>query len=573
MANIRQYDAPADLGLTPTDRGSSSAANAASRIGGLYGQVAQTEDQVAASQQDTGNRIGSSVKDAGQVAVDYEDHKEISHGAPTFATALAGLDNEWNAKLKDPNFDPNNSSIAGQFLQERVEPSLDKLRDAFTTEKGQAYAEAQIDAIRNHFVTKTTADVATMAGVATKANIDTLTNKLSNAALTDPSSLKTSLALVEHSIGSMVDSSPTLDAVTAARVKSEVLQASQRSIAMSAAIGMIAKNPDAGLAQFSSPEYSKYISGADLKALENQAKTVQSAARTDQTRQVALQKQQAQDASDQREGQYIAKLHDDDPTVSGQVTAKAIANDFTLNREARERMITIVNREVKPETDARVSAQTSVQIMRQLLDPNADSQKVRQSILEARTKDPGSPGSITKADMADLQKQVDDLKTPEGVALASDRNEFFKQFGPTIDPEMKLGNPTPLGAQGIYRAEKDARRQEQDLRARGIDPHSLYDPQSQYFLGKPDRIGAYRPSLADLSAFAAQQKERDKAAGITSPGVAVKPGQSVNLTGNGSVVTGMKTEDLAIVKNADDYAKLPSGASYTDPAGKIRTKR
>lgn len=568
MPNIREISSPSDLGLTPTDRGINAAASAASRIGGLYEQAAAAKNEVASINSDLGNRVGSTIQDAGDVAVKSIEHQEISHGAASFATAMSGLDNFWNKTINAAN--ANDPSVAGKFREDVLEPQLDQLRDAFVTEGGQRYAEAQIDRIRDHFVTKTSADMSTEAGIAVRQNINTLTNQLSNAAINDPSSLKTSLDLIEHSVGAMVDSSPNLQGVDSARIKSEILQTSQAAIVKSAAVGAIAANPDAGLKQFSGPEYSKYISGAELKSLQQQAQVVQRAERVDQTYQRTQQKQAATDASDQREGEYIAKLHSDDPQVASTVSAKAIANDFTLTREARERMIGIVERETKPDTSAAVSAQSSVQIMKMMRDPNAEPQTIRNAILEARVKDPGAPGSITKADMTDLQKQLDDLKTPQGAALASDRNEFLKQYGPTVDPEMKLGNPTPLGAQGLYRLEKDARRQERELQGKSIDPHSLYDPNSQYFLGKPDRIDSYRPSLADKTAFEARLKA-DK----TRP-AAVQPGQSVNLTGNGSV-TGMQTLAIPAGMAPGDAMKwardkgAKSGDKVKLPDGRIGT--
>lgn len=563
--NIREYSAPEDIGLQPTDAGISSILTGASRIGGFANQTAETLTQ-------EGREAASAISDAGDVAVKHIDHQQISAGAASAATMFSNLDNAWNVTIKggkdaDGNpiapANPNDPAIAAKFRQEVVEPALDQLRSGFTTEASQNWVEGQIDRMRDHFFIKAAADMSTLAGNAVRQNITTLTNQLSNAALQDPSTAKTSLDMLEHSIGAMVDSSPNLKGADAAAIKAEVLQTAQASVVKAAAMGLIAVNPEAGLKQFSGPEYSKYIGGAELKYLEQQAKTVQSAMRTDATRQVALQKQAAQDKSDQREGQYLSKLHDDDPTVSGTVTAKAIANDFSLTREARERMINIVNREVKPETDARVSAQTSVQIIRQLRDPNADPEKVRSAIFEARSKDPGTPGSLTKTDMADLQKQVDDLKTPQGAALAADRNEFFKQYGPTIDPEMKLGNPTPLGAQGLYRAEKDARRQEQVLRAKGTDPHLLYDPTSEYFLGKPANISSYRPSLADQAAYNAQLKA-DKN----------RPAASVNLTGNGSTVTGMQTLEIPAGMSPADamkWAKDKGAKQVKLPDGRIGT--
>jgi hypothetical protein len=274
------------------------------------------------------------------------DNREISAGASKFATLMAGLDGEWNKRVSSA--DPNNPSVAAKFLEEVVNPQLDKMREGFNTENSNKFAETQIQHLRTHFVSKTSADMATLAGVAAKSNINNLTNQLSNAAMADPSSLSTSLKMVEASIGSMVDSSPTLKGVDAGKLRIDLTDAAQAAIVKAAAIGAIAKNPDAGLAQFSKPEYAKYISGTELKQLEQQAKTVERARRVDENYQLQNQKLFKQEASDAREGEYLQKLHSDDPKDKTSVSAAAIANDFTLTREARERMINIVERENKP---------------------------------------------------------------------------------------------------------------------------------------------------------------------------------------------------------------------------------
>lgn len=572
MPNIRENPGN-PLTLDPTETGISALSTSAARTGGFYEQAGQALSE-------TGRRAAGAIQAIGDEAVNHVTQQQVSAGAPLFAQALSNLDEQWNATVRGgkdaqgndvPPANPNDPTIRAKFMQERLPDVLDALRGSFTTDKSQAYAEGQIDQLRNHFNIKTAADMSSRAHDVTKTNVDELTNTLSNAAYSDPTTAKTAIGMLQHSVAEMVAGS-NMSAADASRISTETLFQSETAVVRAAAAGAIALNPEAGVKQFSAPEYAKYLSGSDLHALEQQAKTVQSAMRTDAVRTAALQKQQQQDKSDQTEGEYLAKLHSNDPNVAATVTAHQISTDFTMTREARERMIGIVNREIKPETDAKVSAQTSVQIMRQLLDPNADPQKVRQSILEARTKDPGTEGSLTKADMADLQRQVDDLKTPQGAALAADRNEFFKQYSPTIDPEMKLGNPTPLGAQGIYRAEKDARRQEQTLQQKGVDPHLLYDPTSQYFLGKPANIGSYRPSLADKTAYESQLKaDRNRPAANGAP---VKPGESVNLTGNGSTVTGMQTLEIPAGMSPTDamkWAKTLGASKVKLPDGRIGT--
>src|SRR5258708_3327228 len=59
---------------------------------------------------DTGRRVGSSIAAAGDVAVKYLEHRDISQGAPAFARVLAQKTNEWNDTVK--NADPNDPTVA-----------------------------------------------------------------------------------------------------------------------------------------------------------------------------------------------------------------------------------------------------------------------------------------------------------------------------------------------------------------------------------------------------------------------------------------------------------------------------
>ena len=109
---------------------------------------------------------------------------------------------------------------------------------------------------------------------------------------------------------------------------------------------------------------------------------------------------------------------------------------------------------------------------------------------------------MNKADFDDAMKNLSGLKTPEGIALSSDRNEFIKRYTIAIGgPDYGYGLKTEKGEIAIYQLEKDARRQEALLKTKGQDPHSLYDPSSPNFLGKPSNLQKYQVSMQDQLKF------------------------------------------------------------------------
>lgn len=542
MPQIKILDTP-DVGLQPSDRGVSSATSAASRIGGFYNQVADAYDTVANLTRDTGNRVASTVRDVGGEAVKAAEHHEISVGAAASATALAGLDARWNDRVK--NADPNDPTVAAQFRQEVVEPTLQKMRDGFMTEGGQKFAEAQVEQFRNHFVSKTSADMARLASVAAKQNIDTLTNQLSNAAISDSTSLKTSLGLVEHSIGATVDSSPNLRGADAAAMKLELTASSQTAIVKSAAIGAINANPEAGLKQFSSPEYSKYISGAELKQLEAQAKTVQRAQRVDEVHQRTLQNQAKEEASDAREGEYLAKLHSGDPKEMAQVSAKAISTDFTLTRSARERMIGIVERETKPEAAAKVSNLTATDLISRIRAPAGDPRRI--DSLDA-VYDAYEKGNLNKSDLKFVRDEFVNIRTPEGAALGTQQEEFIKSVKPLIDKSNPLlGKIDQSGPQQVYNFTMDLRRKADEYRKAGKDPRDLMDPSKPDYMGSPAALAGYQKPL--------QQSLQDTAASLRRGSGANPPAGPVSVT------------------TKEQYDKLAVGTRYIGKDGQPYEKR
>jgi hypothetical protein len=171
--------------------------------------------------------------------------------------------------------------------------------------------------------------------------------------------------------------------------------------------------------------------------------------------------------------------------------------------------------------------------------------KVMQKAWDARLMDPGKPGSLSEKDFNQFRQEVVARKTPEGAALEHDRASFFKNYGTAIAGATY----TPaIGDPKIYNAEMDARRMEAALKAKGVDPHLAYDPSSEYFLGKPQRLQKWQSSMQqDLSTMAAPK--------------------SVNLTAGDSKVTGITTENLPPITRD---APRTAGNTYMTPVGQMK---
>lgn len=533
MPQIKQFDTPA-LGLRPTETGIETTAGNARRIGTFYNQVAGAKEQLASDKnsalRSVGNALGSGIQAAGAAYVNYLDHKEISAGAAKGTELMATLTDQWNKLISNPKLDPNDPTIKQKFMQENLEPALQQFKDDsgfFTTDKSQQFAESFIERFRNHMETKTSGDMSTLAGIALKRNVETTVNSLSAMASSDPSSVKTALDTVDHSIGAKIDTSPTLDPTTKAKVRSEVGLKARQDIVMSGALGAIMKSSDPeGTAADWLKRYPSEL-GGEAKTLAGYARQQVRAQNYDFETNRRREKEIATDKSNDARDSYITAIYSKDPRIANDPTGQKILNDPNLLPSAKANLLALQARELKPETDSRISQQTFIGLLRDLRQPNADPDAVMQKAWDARVMDPGKPGSLTERDFNQMRAEIVARKTPEGAALEHDRNLFFKNYataiaGSTYQPG--LGDPK------LYNAEMDARRMEAMLKSKGLDPHLAYDPSSEYFLGRNERVQKWQQSMqVDLSTRAEK------------PAAAAKPEVPFYLRGIASLSRNSKT--------------------------------
>jgi hypothetical protein len=234
VPNIREFPTPA-LDIRPTETGIEAQAGAARRIGAFYNQAGEAISR-------TGQRLGGAVRDAGDVYVKYQDHKEISAGAANGAAIVNGLTTQWNETVKNAN--PNDPSVAARFRDETMEPAFQKFQQGFTTERSQQWAEHFVDTYRQHMFVKTSADMSKLAGDAVQLNALKSANSFGNTVYNDPSSLGSNRKLARLALDGTVGSSPTIDGVTGAKIRGEMGFKTEQHLVNSAIEGTIDKGGD-----------------------------------------------------------------------------------------------------------------------------------------------------------------------------------------------------------------------------------------------------------------------------------------------------------------------------------------
>jgi hypothetical protein len=430
-----------------------------------------------------GQDAASDITTAGDVALKYQDHKEIGPGA-ALGTQLAGnLDASWNAIAAKT--DPNDPSIRQKFLQEQVQPALDQFKEGFSTENSQAWADHFTDQIYSHLSTKTAADQSTLAGIAQQRNAQTTLNNLAATVRADPSSADFAFQTLQHSADGIVGSSPTMDAVTSAKARSDFVQDGGRAIALSYYHGLAEKNPNAVQGILASGKYGTYLGPSDADQIVSfarvNARLNQSAADNARELQEHADKQAFDRTVIDLQLATLPKDTSQKPTLppdyydrlrqAGQMPGADIGHIQTLIGDG-ERIASRLN---KPEPMATVSARNSMDIMTRMRatdDPHIDG--------EAAANKAYGDAEISASDRNMLVREWRDSKTADGETLAKTKSAFFDAVAPMIDkPLADIGDDS--AKLRLYRFQTDVNRKVDEYRQAGKNPRDLFDPTKQDF--------------------------------------------------------------------------------------------
>jgi hypothetical protein len=511
------------------------------QVGGAVQELGRQTAQLGSEEErafdQAGRAIGGGIAAAGKQYVDYEDHKEISQGAASFATLHSDLTDQWNNVAKTA--DPNDTSVAGKYRETVLEPALDKFREGFTTEKAQQWAENHIDALRTHLVEKVQADMSSRAADAVAVNVRKTTNAWTNTARNDPSAVPFLLETADQSIGGIVSTSPNLKGATAAKVQTEVAQKAKEDIVRAGALGAIEKAGDPEKAwQVWAQRYPDLINSQEMDQFAKTAKMYRRMNDAEGKAAQADQKRQAVGAFHQDANKWELSTIDENgnatlppDAVKGlkDMVAKYGDNADPGRVTAMVRRVQELGKVLDPASAANLKKTSDANehdLRTSMVLPQPGAAPVTEDQINRAYASQNPKEQISFAARNRLLKELQEDKSPDGQTLAKARGDFFRNFASTIDPgrDQSTGaGASALGSQKIGEAQAEARRMEGVLRSQGKDPHSLYDPKSPDYFG--NTVTKFRPTLAEKAAFDAQLKA-DQAAkpGAAAPPAGPKPG-------------------------------------------------
>ena len=344
MANIREFENPI-TDLQPNET------------------AARLTAQEASHQESAGNafgaEIGGGIKAVGDVAVKYATYQDTTALAGRSATLLADKMQEWNQIAK--NSDPNDPTVAADFLKNNLQPALDKLRDSAWTEGGQNYAGNQADSIFAHITQVTQADMAQKAGQGAITAVAQTANALSVAAANDPAGVEKYLGMLDASVAKIVKDNPSLSVDVATKLHDSILQTAKEGLTKSAVQAAIQANPDEGMKLAQRPALAPYINGAEVKQFDAYARANKRAEDIDRRQAEADDRRQAEQKSQDQIGNYETKLYDDNGNFAPPKNfTKTILNDPAVLPKDKGPFLSMVNRlaaagNAKADTDGLVN--------------------------------------------------------------------------------------------------------------------------------------------------------------------------------------------------------------------------
>jgi hypothetical protein len=205
------------------------------------------------------------------------------------------------------------------------------------------------------------------------------------------------------------------------------------------------------------------------------------------------------------ENEIIADHYTDQPKI----TAAQVSVDprFNADPQARMRMLALLKPD-RTAVDPVTSSNTMHDLMRQI---SAGEVTDRAPILDAFN---AQPGRLNESHFNFLMKQVDDVRTPEGLKISKDIDNLIAAVKPSITKSNPLmGSLDPSGDLQLGAFTEEVRRTVELMRKGGAKPGEIADYLSvKRYRDNPELLEPYQKSISQSSSDIARQMSRPPSA-------------------------------------------------------------
>lgn len=513
MPKIRQYtSSTAERGLQPSDLG-----------------IRATEEAARA--------IGQAGRSLGQSAEDIAEPLETSSLSTEYALTTAQLSQKTNEFFKSA--DPNDPDLFNKYRESVLDPALENFGSGpHLTSKSQDLAQAYRKEMETHYLQTALGDQSTMAGAAIEGNLTHSLNALSQGVLADPTQHDHFQAAWNDVVEAQIRSHPGITAEQAAKIREDVGLKGGKEIAASTARSMAEKNPAEAIQDLDSGMFNKYLNGEEISKLKGYANTQQRASDANARAEAAAVKQREKENFDSASNQVVAAMIQPDGSLRVPPGAPKVVAGMLLmpgaepgaGRALANMLDSVAHQDSAPITDGTLYGS----FMDRAFLPDSDPRKL---------------------------SATDVLKARGGRALSDKDFSFFMRVTQEKDPKAAQQNKQMAEYQHSFKR---------------------YFTQSNPLTGKFDPRGdqRYAEWLADSRAVHDQmiqggKSEQDARAAMVSlvPRYQIQIDVREEGKNFGKTPVPLAPMHLPTIGGDADFAKLPKGAQFVGPDGKLYRKK
>lgn len=391
-----------------------------------------TGDQFGAAQGRALGQLGGAITDAGRVIQQRQAQRDVSRLNVELTKAQAELTVEWQERLRTA--DPNDDNLAADFLRDRVQARLSDIEGSVNTAEGREHFARLSAGVSAGFFTTAHAGQASLAETSAVLEFQQVQNQLTDAVSTDPMAFESSLAALELS----ADGLQAVNGLSSeARLK--LTAPAQRDLALTAARGVIDRDPALGQELVESGTFSQYLDAGDKLSLINYSRSVVS----------------AQEAAARAEEEKQASL------ATTEYLRAAVGPDGAINQSAIPSLIGQLVRDPRLASAAGADQGRTIFNLLDGLASRGDGEKsvgVFQGLWDRAGLPPGSPERPTAqevlaqvgpglrlSDAQDIIKRLDDGFTPQGRIRVALTDQLFKAAREQLSNRAGAGLPDPEG--------------------------------------------------------------------------------------------------------------------------------
>ena len=433
------------------------------------------------------------------------DDQKARQEVTDVAVELARFNSSAAHELK--NAETSGALDSESFTEEymaRINTNLDLVGQKYQTAAGRQAWERGSAEMSGHYLISAGDAYSKAAGVKAVAQAKDFVDVSRNTLMNDPFQFER----VEQGVANAISDPRGVFAHMPAQVRDEFLRTTKTELAKSAVQGVIRLDPNIAMKQLTSSQWDAYLDADAKHALQTEARVgiagLDAEARRREAEAERLRKKEVEATN-----QQMVELYSTKSLTAPMVLKSNLPATGEGSKEHWIKMIEAQNKEhheAPIKKDPRLFVDTLQQIRQGKITSTTQIED-----LFAQSAQRGS--GLTWDDTKQLRQEFIDMRTPEGEKLGKQVDAFLASRKPLIDKSNPMmGKIDPTGGLKYYDYLEMVQSRIAEYKRDGKDPRTLLDPKSPEFLGSPEIVNQYRPTLQDSAKWLSDDMARGREA-------------------------------------------------------------